>query len=146
MPLQRINGIVGGADQGNVGSFDQAAYRPLVLQLLVAQIPYLLCGISAQMAGVAKVSLQLQMAPVVQRIADKLFQGLSPFLEFLAVSSISGDIFFIDTIGTHLTPFVVISAQPYLGNVFKFSVFCDFSGVDMTMVIQNWHFFCVIVE
>ncbi len=68
------------------------------------------------------------MTPVKQRIADGFLQCLRPFLEFFSVWCVSGDITLLHTIGTHLAPFVMVSAKPYLCDVLKLSVLCDVSA------------------
>ena len=85
------------------------------------------------------------MTPVIQRISDGALQSLRPFLEFLPVGRISCNIALFDSIRTHLTPFVMVAAHPYLGNIIKLSVFCDFLRTDMTVVIQNRHLCCILM-
>lgn len=48
--------------------------------------------------------------------------------------------------GTHETPLVVVTAQPYLGDIVELTILSDLPGINMTMVIQNRCFFCVVVE
>ena len=86
------------------------------------------------------------MAPVVQGISDCLSKALSPLAEFLIVGSISGDVLFVNSEGTHQTPFIMVAAQPYLSNVVKLTILSDFSGVDMAVIVQNRSVLCVIVE
>ena len=81
------------------------------------------------------------MAPVIQGIADCLLQRLRPFLEFFPVGRVSCNIVFLHTIGTHLTPFVMVAAQPYLRDIFKFPVLRNFLRIDMAVIIQYRHFF-----
>src|SRR5699024_11648304 len=87
MPLQAVDGVVGGADESDVGLLDQAADGQLgvVLQLFVAEVPDLLGGVAVQDAVVAKVGVQLQVGPVVHGVANGQVQGLGKFLEALAV-------------------------------------------------------------
>ena len=39
-------------------------------------------------------------------------QRLCPGFELVQVRGIAGDVFFIDAVGTHLSPLVVVAAQP----------------------------------
>ncbi len=65
MPLQRIDGIIGGADQSNVALLDQVTNaHGRLMQLFIAQVPYFVSGVFVQNAVVTEVSLQFQMAPV----------------------------------------------------------------------------------
>ena len=147
MPLQRINRIIGGADQGNIALLDQITNaHGRLLQFFIAQVPYFISGILVQNAGVTEVSLQFQMAPVEQGVADSLAQALSPFAELLVIGSVTGDVLFVHTAGTHETPLVVIAAQPYLSDVVELTILSNLLGIDMAMVVQNRCFFCVVVE
>ena len=65
MPLQRIDRIIGGADQGNVALLDQVTNaHGRLMELLIAQVPHFVSGVFVQNTVVTEVSLQLQMAPV----------------------------------------------------------------------------------
>ena len=85
------------------------------------------------------------MTPVEQRVSHSFFQRFRPFLKFFPCRRITCDIVLIHTVRTHLSPFVMISAQPYLGNIFKTDIFCNLFRIDMAMVIQNRHCFCKIM-
>ena len=85
------------------------------------------------------------MAPVIERISDSSLQCLRPFLELLTVSSLPGDVFFIHTIGAHQTPFIVVSAQPYLCDVLELSVLRDFLRIDVAVIVQNRRFCRVLM-
>ena len=39
----------------------------------------------------------------------------------------------------------MIRAQPYLGDIVKSAILCNFSGIDVTVVIKYWGFLRVIV-
>ena len=56
VPVQVVDGVIGGADEGHVGLLDQAADSQLgiVLQLVVTQVPHFLSGVAVQHAVVAK--------------------------------------------------------------------------------------------
>ena len=147
VPFQRVRRVVRGADQGHVALFDQIADAHGGLgQLFVAQVPNFIRRLLIQYAVVAEISLQLQMAPVEQRIADGLAQAFCPFAELLVVGGIAGDIFLLHAEGTHQAPLVMVAAQPYLGDVVEMPVLRDFPGVDMAMVIQYRCVLRVIME
>ena len=58
VPLQRINRIIGGADQGNIALLDQITNaHGRLLQFFVAQVPYFVSGVFVQNAIVTEVSL-----------------------------------------------------------------------------------------
>ena len=97
------------------------------------------------MSVIAEIPLQFQMGPVIQGIADQLLQSFGPFLKFLPGRGVAGDEGLFDAVGTHLPPFVVIAAQPDLGNIGKLSVLCDVLGADMAVIVQNRHGFGIVV-
>ena len=143
MPLQIIYRVICSTQQGHIGLLNQisGAHRWL-LQLFVTEIPHFFCCLTVQYTIISEVSLQLQMAPVKQRISNGLFQCFSPFLKFFPIRRISCNIAFFNTIGTHLTPFVMVSPQPDLSNIFKLSVLCDFLWVNVAMIVQNRNLSC----
>ena len=61
-----------------------------------------------------EVSLKLEMAPVVKRVSDCFSQHLGPLDEFIMIRSIAGAVLFLHTAASHVTPLVVISAEPDL--------------------------------
>ena len=85
------------------------------------------------------------MAPVIQRIADQLWKRFSPCLEFLSVGSVAGDVLFIDAVGTHLTPLVMVASKPYLGDVLELAVLADLLGIDMAVIVQNRHRLSIVM-
>ena len=154
MPLQAVDGVVGGADERHVGLLDQAADGQLgvVLQLLVAQVPHFFSGVAVQHAVVAEVGVQLQVGPVVHGVADGHGQGLGELLEALAVGLGAGDVLLGHAVGAHDAPLVVVAedgavgvaaAQPDLGDIFKLAVFVDLAGRDMAVVVADGHARCV---
>ena len=156
VPVQIIDGVIGGADEGHVGLLDQAADGQLgiVLQLVVAQVPDFLSGIAVQHALVAKEHMQLEVGPVVHRVADGHGQSLCKLLEALAVGLITGDVLLGHTVGTHHAPLVVVAkvaavrvaaAQPYLSDVLKAAVLVDLTGRDVAVVVADRHIRSVVV-
>ena len=116
------------------------------MKLRIAEIPYLLSGLGTEMTGIAEVALQLQVAPVIERVADGLLQGLCPLLELLTIRCIAGDVVLIYAVGAHLTPLVVVAAQPYLGNVVELSVLGNLLGIDVAVVIYDGHALGILME
>ena len=156
MPVQIIDGVIGGADEGHVGLLDQAADSQLgiMLQLVVAQVPDFLSGIAVQHAVVAKEHMQLEVGPVVHRVADGHGQSLCKLLEALAVGLITGDVLLGHTVGTHHAPLVVVAkvaavrvaaAQPYLSDVLKAAVLVDLTGRDVAVVVADRHIRSVVM-
>ena len=75
---QVVNGIVGGADYLHVEAADQV-FRAVFVSSQQGRrsVPYGLGGFFAQYVRDAEYALQLQMGPVVQRIADHHRHGLA---------------------------------------------------------------------
>ena len=156
VPLQAVDGIIGGADEGHVGLLDHAADGQLgvVLQLVVAQVPHFLGGVAVQHAVVTKEGVQLQVGPVVHRVADGHGQGLGKLLETLAVGLVAGDVLFGHAVGTHHAPLIMIAevaavrvaaAQPHLSDVVEAAVLVDLAGRDVAVVVADGHAGCVVV-
>ena len=79
MPFQRIDRIVGGADQCDIGLLDDVADSHIRLgEALVAEFPYFLSSVFVEHTVITEIFLQLQMAPVEERIADGFAEYLSP--------------------------------------------------------------------
>ena len=85
------------------------------------------------------------MTPVYHRIPDCTRQCFGKFLEFFPVISVTGDKMLIDSVGTHQPPFIMVAAEPKLGDILKTAVFPDFLGIDMTVIINNRHIFGVFM-
>ena len=156
VPVQIIDGVIGGADEGHVGLLDQAADSQLgiVLQLVVAQVPHFLSGVAVQHAVVAKEHMQLEVGPVVHRVADGHGQSLSELLETLAVGLVAGDVLLRHTVGAHDAPLVVVAevaavrvaaAQPDLSDVVEAAVLVDLTGRNVAVVIADGHILSVSV-
>jgi len=156
VPLQIVDGVIGGADESNVGLLDQAADGQLgiVLQLVVAQVPDFLCGVAVQDALVAEEVVQLQIGPVVHRVADGHGQSLSELLEALAIGLVAGDVLFGHAVGAHHAPLVVVAevaavrvaaAQPDLSDVVEAAVLVDLAGRDVAVIIADGHILCIVM-
>jgi len=156
VPVQIIDGVIGGADEGNIGLLDQAAHGQLgiMLQLLVAQVPHFLCGVAVQHAFVAEEHMQLKVGPVVHRVADGHGQSLCKLLETLAVGLITGDVLLGHAVGTHHAPLVVVAevaavrvaaAQPHLSDVVEAAVLVDLAGRDVAVIVADGHISSIVV-
>ena len=78
---------------------------------------------------------------MVHGVADGAGQGFGKLLEFFTVGCIAGDEPFLHAVGAHQPPFVVVSAQPELGDVLVGAVFVNFPGFQVTVVVHNGHMF-----
>ena len=140
MPFQRIHRVVCGTDKGHVALGDQPAHaHARLLQLFVAQIPDLFGCFSIQSALITEVLFQLQMAPMVHGVSDGTRQSLGKFLEFLPVRRIARNVLFLHAVGAHHTPFVMVAAQPHLGDVLKPAVLEDLPRADVAVIVDDGH-------
>ena len=152
VPLEGVDGVVGGADHRNIALLDQAADGQLrvMLQLVVAEVPDLLGGLAVQHALIAEVLLQLEVAPSIHRVADGHFQALGKLLKALTVGLVTGDVLLGHAVGAHHAPLIMITevvvaaigqhlmaAQPDLRDVLKATVLVDFLRGDMAVVIHD---------
>ncbi len=148
VPFEVVAGVVGGADHRHVALQDQAAdgHVRVVLQFVVAEVPDLLGRLAVEGAGVAEKALQLEMAPVDHRVADRLGQRLGELLELLAVGRVAGDVLFVHPVRAHDPPLVMVPPQPDLGDVLEPAVLEDLFGADMAVVVRDRHALGVLVE
>ena len=138
VPFQRIRRIVGGADDLDVRALNQAPGGELGPgQLLVAQLPDGLGGLAVQRALIAEIVAQLQVAPVIQGVADRQRQGLGPGLELLAVGGVAGDLALVDAEAPHEPPLVVVAAQPDLRDVLKAPVLINLLRAQVAVVVDD---------
>ena len=152
VPLEGVDGVVGGADHGNVALLDQAADGQLrvMLQLVVAEVPDLLGGLAVQHALIAEVLLQLEVAPGIHRVADGHFQALGKLLKALTIRLVTGDVLLGHAVGAHHAPLVVVAeivvaavgqhlmaAQPDLRDVLKAAVLINFLRGNVAVVVHD---------
>lgn len=83
---------------------------------------------------------------MVQRAADKLRHDLRPFLEFLVLRRITGNILLVHAAGTHGAPFVVICRQPELRQIFVLLPLGNLARRQMVVIVVNRLVFCVLVK
>ena len=92
MVFQRINRIVGGADHFHLHlRHDTASGEAILGQQIVTLIPdFIRGGRRQQLTRNPKRAAQLQMRPVIERIADRMRYGSRPCVKLLAVRGIAG--------------------------------------------------------
>ena len=132
--------IIGGADEGDVCLADQSpgGHVRIFLQKLVAVIPDPLGAFHGQGFCHTKELLQLQMTPMIHRIANAKLQRLGKFQKPFIGRLVSGDVLFGDSVGPHQPPFVVVAGkdtlfvyttQPDLHQIIESAVFIDLLGI-----------------
>ena len=114
--LEIVDRIVGAADDAHV-ELPQEALRGEVVarQLGVAVVEDLARGLGPQqLAGQAERKAELEVRPVVERIAQRVRDRLGPGLELLPVGRLAGDRPLGDAVGAHRPPLVVVAVEPDL--------------------------------
>ena len=86
MVAQIVDWIVGGADTLHVvAAHESACGISWLLQLLVTFVEDFSCCLRTQEFVDAESGLQLEVGPVVKRVAESVRNGLCPFLKLLPV-------------------------------------------------------------
>ena len=156
VPLQGVDGIIGGADEGNVCLADQTpgSHFRILLQKLVAVLPDSGGTFHGQRLGDTEELLQLQMAPVIHGITDGHFQSLGQLQKPLVGRLVTGNVFLGHAVGAHHAPLVVVAGQytvrkttqPDLHQIVEPAILVDLPGVQVAVVIRKRHVLRVIVE
>ena len=138
--LQIVRRIICRAECAHIALCDQRTCSAFgTLKLPVGTFPDAVCSLRTEQIVDSEKSLQLQMRPVVDRIADEARHDRCKPVEFLMVVRIACDILLRNGVGTHDTPFVVVSCQPRLADVRKPLVLIDLGGIQVTVVIKDRH-------
>ena len=143
VPFQAVCRVVRGAEGLYPGVHDQGPCGQR-FQLFVAELPDLLGRFAVQGALITEIAAQLQMAPVIEGISDGKAQGLRPFLELLPIVGVPGDEALVHAGRAHQAPFVVIAAQPDLGDVLKAPILPDLLRVQVTVKIDDLLGRCIV--
>src|SRR6185312_1304676 len=83
------------------------------------------------------------MSPVVERIAQRVWDRLCPGEELLIGLNVACAITFVYAVGAHCTPLVVISFEPDFKQIAKAPVLSDVFGRDMAVIVNDRLRFCV---
>src|SRR5690606_15611755 len=145
--LQGIHGVVGGADHADVPLLhDAAGAEARTGELLLGLLPDALGGAAVEEAVAdPEGALELQVGPVVERVAQALGDGLGPGLELLALAGIAGAEALGHTVAAHGAPLVVVALEPDLGQVGVAAVAGDLGGVQVAVVVDDGQLGGVVV-
>ena len=146
MVFQWIDRIVSRTNNFHIHAFhDGLRTKFRGLQFGCTFVVYFTCSWRIQHLIDTEYAAQFQVSPVVKRVAHSMLQGIRPFLEFLECRFVAGDILFGNTVCTHGTPFVMVSAQPNLCQVGKLVVVGYLLRDQMTMIVNDRHLRCMFV-
>ena len=110
----------------------------IMLQTIVAGVENLTGRFGVQTLVNAKSRLQLQVCPVVQRIAEAVRHRSRPRLELLPVTRLAAsDETLGDAVGAHSTPFVMIAAEPQFCDAAEMMVVSHLSRIQMAVIVDD---------
>ncbi len=136
--LERVGGIVRGADGLDLARAQDAARGHLRLrQTRVGLLPDRGGGTLVERRGDAEVILQLEMSPVVKRIADQLRDRFGKCEILLVRRRVAGAEALRDAVGPHGPPFIMIAGEPDFSQVGEAMVRCDLRRRQVAVVIEN---------
>ncbi len=106
--------------------FDQRTGGEATLEHCGASLPHRIGGFRAEQKIVdLKVPGELQVAPMVQGVAQQVGHDAREGVELLPVGRVPGTKAFSNAVGAHLAPLVVVAVEPDLGDVLPVGVCGD---------------------
>ena len=118
VPLKGINRVISSTYCLNVIMLHKSAWSELwiILYHVVTLIKDCAGILWIQSLSYAESSLELKVCPMVKRITEGIWHCFCPLLKLLPIAGIlTRTETFVNTIGTHSTPLVVVTHEPYLG-------------------------------
>src|SRR5580693_1828369 len=107
MILQIVNRIIGGTDHGDLEFVDDPQRRE-ILKMFVCLFPDSRGGRLVEKLGNIKITLQLEMRPMIERVADSGRNGLGVSEKLVVVASVAGDKTLGHSMSPHRSPLVMI--------------------------------------
>ena len=114
-------------------------------KLLVRLVPYALCGVRVEQFGDAEIAAQLQMRPMVERVAQRVRDSGRPCLELLQRRGVAGDEALGHAVPAHRAPFVMVALQPNLEEIRKAPIFREVARGQVAVVVENRLRLCKLV-
>ena len=144
--VQIVDRVVGRAQRADVALLNERTRRPRrALQLGVRGLPDHVRGLAAEQLIDPEEALQLQMRPVIDRVADQAGHNLGKAVELVAEARAAGDVFLRHRIGTHHAPLVVVPCEPGLADIGKLLVFVNLRRIQVAVIVEDRHFFRVLM-
>ena len=111
--------------------------RSSLPQLRVRLLPNAFAARFVQQLVDSEIALQLQVRPMVERIAQRVGHGARPRQKFLLGRPGSGAVLFADPIGPHGAPFVVVALQPDFEKILEAAVLGYLPRRQMAMIVED---------
>ena len=138
--FQRIDRVVGRTDRPNVAPPHQRLRRKRVgRQRGVAGVVNFTRRSGRQHPVDPEQPGQFEVRPVVQRIPHRIRNRFGPLPELLVIASGAGYILFRNAVGPHRAPFIMVAAEPCLGNTAETVVAGDHFRIEMTVIVDDRH-------
>ena len=136
--FQAVHRIVRGANDLDL-EFLQYALRGQFGggQFFVRLFPDFAGGFFVEQIGDAEITLQFQMRPVIERVAERVRHGGRPGLELVKWTGAARAKTFRDAVGPHGAPFVVIAFEPDFKQILELAVRRDVARRNVAMVVKN---------
>ena len=146
MMFERVNGIVGRTDDFHIHLKHKIAGTVIrCAQHLATGLIDFLGGFRVEQLVYAEITLQFHMGPVIERIAQAVRNSLGPLFEFFVVTGSTGAEAFLDTVSAQGPPLIVVSVQPYLGQIFEILILGDLGRGEVTMIVVNGQGGCIFI-
>ena len=108
--FKAVGRIVSGADHLHIESLHQflapVFLSPELCSTFLINRP---CSLRVEKFINTEHACELEMSPMIERIPHSIWNGLSPFFEFLIAAALSCDEFLRNAVSPHSSPFVVVS-------------------------------------
>ena len=111
--------------------------QPFRGQLLVGRRPDPIGVLAVEQLADAEVALQLEMGPVIQRVAQRLRHRRRPGAELVQRPRVAGAVAFVDAVGAHRPPLVMIALEPDLEQVVELPVLGDVARRQVVVVVED---------
>ena len=138
VPLEIVDRIVGGAERPHLEAREDALrVQPFRGQLLVGRRPDPIGVPAVEQLADAEVALELEMGPVIQRVAQRLRHRRRPGAELVQRPRVAGAVAFVDAVGAHRPPLVMIALEPDLEQVVEPPVLGDVARRQVVVIVEN---------
>jgi len=137
MMAEVVGGIVGGAHDFNAEFFQNAVRGQAARQRGVSALPDRRRGSFIEQFGDAEVTLQFEVRPVVEGIAQRVGNGSRPGQKFLIGRGIAGNVLFRDAVGPHGSPFIVVPFKPDLEEIGETAILGNIARREMAVVVED---------